>query len=130
MNNLVVYKVPITPTRAVLQLYNSVPSVIPFSLPGGNTGASGGAVPVFDEIIVSTALMNQVESMDELSGVLRCQAGCILEALDQHVAQFGYIVPLDLGAKGSCHIGGNVSTNAGQVITFSSFQGFQMSSTR
>lgn len=23
------------------------------------------------------------------------------------------MVPLDLGAKGSCHIGGNVSTNAG-----------------
>ncbi len=25
----------------------------------------------------------------------------------------GFIMPLDLGAKGSCHIGGNISTNAG-----------------
>lgn len=24
-----------------------------------------------------------------------------------------FIMPLDLGAKGSCHIGGNVATNAG-----------------
>lgn len=24
-------------------------------------------------------------------------------------------MPLDLGAKGSCHIGGNVSTNAGGI---------------
>lgn len=25
----------------------------------------------------------------------------------------GFVMPLDLGAKGSCHIGGNVATNAG-----------------
>ena len=28
---------------------------------GGNTGLVGGSVPVFDEVIVSTQLMNQVE---------------------------------------------------------------------
>lgn len=57
--------------------------------------------------------MNQVESVDSWSGVVVCQSGCVLEALDQHVAEHGLMVPLDLGAKGSCHIGGNVSTNAG-----------------
>lgn len=29
------------------------------------------------------------------------------------VQEKGFIMPLDLGAKGSCHIGGNISTNAG-----------------
>ena len=28
---------------------------------GGNTGLVGGSVPVFDEVVVSTALMNNVE---------------------------------------------------------------------
>ena len=28
---------------------------------GGNTGLVGGSVPVFDEVIVSTQLMNQIE---------------------------------------------------------------------
>lgn len=84
-------------------------------LSGGNTGLVGGSVPVFDEVIVSTALMNQVESVDNWSGVVTCQAGCVLETLDQHVAQYGLMIPLDLGAKGSCHIGGNISTNAGSV---------------
>ncbi len=28
---------------------------------GGNTGLVGGSVPVFDEIIISTELMNQIE---------------------------------------------------------------------
>ena len=41
------------------------------------------------------------------------QAGVVLEQLDTALAGHGLMVPLDLGAKGSCHIGGNVSTNAG-----------------
>lgn len=75
-------------------------------------------MPVFDEIIISTALMKEVEKVDTWSGVVTCQAGCVLEALDQHVAEFGLMVPLDLGAKGSCHIGGNISTNAGSIDLF------------
>lgn len=35
---------------------------------GGNTGLVGGSVPVFDEIILSTALMNQVTSFNSVSG--------------------------------------------------------------
>ena len=35
---------------------------------GGNTGLVGGSVPVFDEIILSTALMNQVLAFDGVSG--------------------------------------------------------------
>jgi len=33
--------------------------------------------------------------------------------LDEELSKEGFIMPLDLGAKGSCQIGGNVSTNAG-----------------
>ncbi|XP_070278721.1 D-2-hydroxyglutarate dehydrogenase, mitochondrial [Myotis yumanensis] len=80
---------------------------------GGNTGLVGGSVPVFDEIILSTALMNQVVSFQDISGILVCQAGCILEELSRYVEERDFIMPLDLGAKGSCHIGGNLATNAG-----------------
>ncbi|XP_028161846.1 D-2-hydroxyglutarate dehydrogenase, mitochondrial-like [Ostrinia furnacalis] len=80
---------------------------------GGNTGVAGGSVPVFDEIILNMTLMNKVISFDDISGALVCETGCILENLDTYVRQHGLIMPLDLGAKGSCHIGGNVSTNAG-----------------
>ena len=36
-----------------------------------------------------------------------------------------FIMPLDLGAKGSCHIGGNISTNAGglRFIRYGSLHG-------
>ncbi|CAI7867835.1 unnamed protein product, partial [Closterium sp. NIES-54] len=50
-----------------------------------------------------------------VSGILDCEAGCILESLDTFLADKGFVMPLDLGAKGSCQIGGNVSTNAGGI---------------
>lgn len=92
---------------------------------GGNTGMVGGSVPVFDEIILSTALMNQVISFHDVSGILVCQAGCVLEELNHYVQERGFIMPLDLGAKGSCHIGGNVATNAGglRFLRYGSLRG-------
>lgn len=80
---------------------------------GGNTGLVGGSVPLYDEIILSLSSMNTIESFDTDSGVVIAQAGVVLEQLDSHVAEAGFRVPLDLGAKGSCQIGGNVATNAG-----------------
>ena len=49
------------------------------------------------------------------AGIVVCQAGCILENLDTELETHNLMMPLDLGAKGSCHIGGNVSTNAGGI---------------
>ncbi|XP_070609303.1 D-2-hydroxyglutarate dehydrogenase, mitochondrial isoform X3 [Erythrolamprus reginae] len=92
---------------------------------GGNTGLVGGSVPVFDEIILSTGLMNQIISFDPISGILICQAGCILENLNQYLEPKDFVMPLDLGAKGSCHIGGNVATNAGglRLLRYGSLRG-------
>lgn len=36
---------------------------------GGNTGLVGGSIPVFDEIVISMQLMNQVLSFDKLAGL-------------------------------------------------------------
>lgn len=85
---------------------------------GGNTGLVGGSVPVFDEVIVNLGLMNNIISCDKVSGILVCEAGCILESLDTFLADQGYMMPIDLGAKGSCQIGGNISTNAGGIRLF------------
>lgn len=37
---------------------------------GGNTGLVGGSVPVFDEVIVSTQLMNKVEGKSIIAYVI------------------------------------------------------------
>lgn len=93
---------------------------------GGNTGLVGGSVPVYDEIIVSARFMNQIHSLDIDSSILKCQSGCILQNLDEYAAKNGdLMMPLDLGAKGSCHIGGNVATNAGglRLLRYGSLKG-------
>ncbi|KKP02468.1 D-lactate dehydrogenase (cytochrome) [Trichoderma harzianum] len=92
---------------------------------GGNTGLVGGSVPIFDEIVINMSRMNQIHSFDEVSGSLVLDAGCILEVADQYLAERGYIFPLDLGAKGSCHVGGTVATNAGglRLLRYGSLHG-------
>lgn len=92
---------------------------------GGNSGLVGGSVPVFDEIVISTSRMSNIRSFDEVSGTLVVDAGCILEVVDHFLAEKNYIFPLDLGAKGSCQIGGNVATNAGglRLLRYGSLHG-------
>ena len=92
---------------------------------GGNSGLVGGSVPVFDEVVVSMSRMNQIRSFDEVSGTLVVDAGCILETVDNFLAEKNHIFPLDLGAKGSCQIGGNVATNAGglRLLRYGSLHG-------
>ena len=47
------------------------------SFQGGNTGLVGGSVPVFDEVVVSTELMTEIETIDSGSGVAVCQVSIL-----------------------------------------------------
>ncbi|KIJ68287.1 hypothetical protein HYDPIDRAFT_106464 [Hydnomerulius pinastri MD-312] len=92
---------------------------------GGNTGLVGGGISLQKEIVLSLGAMNNVRSFDPVSGILVADAGCILEALSNYIAPHNHIMPLDLGAKGSCQIGGNISTNAGglRLLRYGSLHG-------
>lgn len=97
-------------------------SVVP---QGGNTGLVGGSVPVFDEIVLSLSNLKEIRSFDPVSGILKADAGLILENADNFLKEHDYIFPLDLGAKGSCHVGGNIATNAGglRLLRYGSLHG-------
>ena len=82
---------------------------------GGNTGLVGGGVPVFDEVILSLSKMDKIIEFDPISSILTVEAGCILENADRYLRERGHMMPLDLGAKGSCQIGGNLAANAGGI---------------
>jgi len=80
---------------------------------GGLTGVVEGALAGPDEIIVSLERMTAIESVDAMDGVAVIQAGAVLQSVQEQLKEQGFLFPLDLGARGSCTIGGNVATNAG-----------------
>ncbi|WOH54052.1 FAD-binding oxidoreductase [Bradyrhizobium sp. sBnM-33] len=86
---------------------------VPVTTQGGMTGLVRGALPNANEIVLSMERMNSVEEVDASAGVAIAQAGTPLQKLQERVEQDGLMFPLDLGARGSCTIGGNISTNAG-----------------
>ncbi|MBN9244306.1 MAG: FAD-binding oxidoreductase [Mesorhizobium sp.] len=84
---------------------------------GGNTGVCGGAVPSADGrgIVLSLSRLNAIRRLDVEEDVLVAEAGCVLLDLKRRAEAADRLLPLSLGAEGSCQIGGNVSTNAGGI---------------
>ena len=80
---------------------------------GGMTGLVRATMPLAGEIVLSTERMTAIEEVDTGGGVVITQTGVPLQRLQERVGEDGFMFPLDLGARGSCTIGGNISTNAG-----------------
>ena len=87
---------------------------------GGLSGLAGGATPLPGEIALSLERLKGIVEIDEQSMTLTAKSGTPLQVVQQAAAAKGLRLPLDLGARGSAAIGGNVSTNAGgnQVLSF------------
>jgi FAD/FMN-containing dehydrogenase len=104
---------PRTPGEVALALQICTRYRQPVVVQGGLTGLAGGATPLAGELALSLARLNQIEDIDTLGGTALVQAGAILEEVQRQVEEHGWSFPLDLGARGSCQVGGNAATNAG-----------------
>lgn len=80
---------------------------------GGRTGMAGGAVPRPEDVALSLERLNRIEEIDAAASTMTVQAGVLLEQVQQAAADAGLLFALDLGARGSCQIGGNIAANAG-----------------
>ncbi|WP_175795720.1 FAD-binding oxidoreductase [Burkholderia anthina] len=80
---------------------------------GGMTGLAAGAEPSAHDVVLSLERMQGVLEIDADAATVTAWAGTPLEALQQAVDDAGFALGIDLGARGSCQIGGNVATNAG-----------------
>ena len=87
---------------------------------GGLTGLAGGATPKPNEVAISLERLSGIEEVDVNSMTLTAMAGTPLQTAQDAATSAGLLLPLDYGARGSCHIGGAIATNAGgnQVIRF------------
>lgn len=80
---------------------------------GGLTGLCGGGRAGGNEVALSLERLVGIEEIDTASATMTVWAGTPLEVVQKAAAEAGFFCPLDLGARGSCAIGGNLSTNAG-----------------
>jgi FAD/FMN-containing dehydrogenase len=87
---------------------------------GGMTGLSGGGVPTGPCVVVSLERMRAIKEIDTAAGTITVEAGVVMQAVQQAAEDADLFFPLDLGGRGSCQIGGNLSTNAGgnRVLRF------------
>jgi len=86
---------------------------VPVVPQGGLTGVCGGARSTPDAIALSLERMVGIEEIDSAAGTMTVLAGTPLELVQRAADEADYFFPLDLGSRGSCAIGGNLSTNAG-----------------
>ncbi len=80
---------------------------------GGMTNCVAAADSCDDEVILSLERMNVIESIDVTGGTATVGAGVVLQNLQEACQEKDMLFPLDLGARGSCTVGGNAATNAG-----------------
>lgn len=86
---------------------------VPVVPSGGRTGLAGGACASNGEVVLSLNRMQKISAIDEVGMTVNVEAGVTTEVLQNAAREVGLFFGLDLAAKGSSQIGGNIATNAG-----------------
>ena len=106
---------PADTTQVVEIIKIAARAAVPVTPLGGRTGVVGGGVCRDGGIVLSLERMNRVLEVDDSSMTMTVEAGVPLQQAQEVAEAHGFILPLDLGARGSATIGGNIATNAGGV---------------
>jgi glycolate oxidase len=86
---------------------------VPVTPRGGGTGLSGGALPVYGGIVLSTERLNRILSIDERNLQATVEPGVINQVFQEAVIAKGLFYPPDPASKGSCFLGGNLAECSG-----------------
>ncbi|SFM56242.1 FAD-linked oxidase C-terminal domain-containing protein [Rugamonas rubra] len=88
---------------------------VPIVPRGAGTGLSGGAMPIVDGVVLSTARLNQIVRLDPYSRTAVVQPGVRNLAISDAAAQHALYYAPDPSSQIACTIGGNVAENSGGV---------------
>jgi glycolate oxidase len=80
---------------------------------GAGTGLAGGCVPTPGSVVLGTARMNRIISLDVPRRRARLQAGVVNSDLSRAAAPYGLRYAPDPSSQTACTIGGNVAQNSG-----------------
>lgn len=87
----------------------------PVVVQGGRTGLAGGARPHVGEVSLSLERMVNLSPVDENAATIIAEAGVTLQSVQEAAAGCGLFFGVDIGARGTSTVGGNVATNAGGI---------------
>ncbi len=82
---------------------------------GAGTGLSGGAMPIADGVVLSTARLNRLVKLDPFARTAVVQPGVRNLAISEAAAPHGLYYAPDPSSQIACTIGGNVAENSGGV---------------
>lgn len=88
---------------------------VPIVPRGAGTGLSGGALPIADGVVLSTARLNRIVRLDAHARTAVVQPGVRNLAISEAAAQYGLYYAPDPSSQIACTIGGNVAENSGGV---------------
>lgn len=86
---------------------------LPVTPRGAGTGLSGGALPAFGGVLISTERLNRIIEIDEENLQATVEPGVINQVFQDAVKEKGLFYPPDPASKGSCFLGGNLAECAG-----------------
>jgi glycolate oxidase subunit GlcD len=86
---------------------------LPVIARGAGTGLSGGALATQGGVVVGTARMTKILSVDPENRLARVQAGVVNANLGSAAEPYGLQYAPDPSSQSTCTIGGNVAENAG-----------------
>lgn len=95
----------------IVQLANR--EKIPITPRGAGSGLSGGAVPVFGGILMSSERMNSILEVDEDNMMVVVEPGVVTNEINDAVASKGLFYAGYPMSVETCFIGGNIAENAG-----------------
>ncbi|BDT57645.1 FAD-binding protein [Massilia varians] len=88
---------------------------VPIVPRGAGTGLSGGALPIADGVVLSTARLNRIVRLDAYARTAVVQPGVRNLAISEAASQYGLYYAPDPSSQIACTIGGNVAENSGGV---------------
>ncbi|SMP67950.1 FAD-linked oxidase C-terminal domain-containing protein [Noviherbaspirillum suwonense] len=88
---------------------------VPIVPRGAGTGLSGGAMPIADGVVISTARLSRIVKLDAYSRTAVVQPGVRNLAISEAAGAHGLYYAPDPSSQIACTIGGNVAENSGGV---------------
>jgi len=85
----------------------------PFTVRGGGTGLSGGALPQDGAVVIATSRLGRLGPVDPDRRRVHVEPGVLNEAVSRHAAPWGLHFAPDPSSQSAATIGGNIAENAG-----------------